>query len=49
MKIPSEGKSRLADGLDGSSRKSLIIALLERVLEASMNSSSCDVYVIGGG
>lgn len=49
MKIPSEGKSRLADVLDGSSRKSLIISLLERVLEASMNSSSCDVYVIGGG
>ena len=49
MKIPSEGKSRLADVLDGPSRKSLIISLLDRVLEASMNSSSCDVYVIGGG
>jgi len=49
MKIPSEGKSRLADVLDGPSRKSLIISLLERVLEASMNSSSRDVYVIGGG
>jgi 2-phospho-L-lactate guanylyltransferase (CobY/MobA/RfbA family) len=49
MKIPSEGKSRLAGVLDGPSRKSLIISLLERVLEASMNSSSCDVYVIGGG
>ena len=49
MKIPSEGKSRLAGVLDGQSRKSLIMSLLERVLEASMNSSSRDVYVIGGG
>ena len=49
MKIPSEGKSRLVDVLDGPSRKALIISLLERVLEASMNSSSRDVYVIGGG
>ena len=49
MKIPSEGKSRLGDVLDGPSRKALIISLLERVLEASMNSSSRDVYVIGGG
>ncbi len=49
MKIPSEGKSRLADVLDGPGRKALIISLLERVLEASMNSSSGDVYVIGGG
>ena len=49
MKIPSEGKSRLAGVLDEPSRKLLIRSLLERVLEASMNSSSCDVYVIGGG
>jgi 2-phospho-L-lactate guanylyltransferase len=49
MKIPSEGKSRLAEVLDGPGRKALIISLLERVLEASMNSSSGDVYVIGGG
>lgn len=49
MKIPSEGKSRLADILDGPSRELLTIALLRRVLKAALDSSGDDVYVVGGG
>ncbi|MBS21893.1 MAG: 2-phospho-L-lactate guanylyltransferase [Chloroflexi bacterium] len=49
MKVPSEGKSRLIDVLTRSSRKLLTIALLKRVLKASIGSCADSVYVIGGG
>ena len=49
MKVPSEGKSRLINVLDGPSRELLTIALLRRVVKASTESSVDDVYVVGGG
>ena len=49
MKVPSEGKSRLIDVLDGPSRELLTVALLRRVLKASAESTVEAVYVVGGG